>query len=972
MSEMHEPSETGDVQFDFGPFRLIPRSRLLLRDGEPVEIGGRSLDLLVALVQQPGCVVGKRDLLARVWSDTIVEDGSLRFHMTKLRRTLGEGTGGARYIATQVGVGYAFVADVTRTVPARPFSEEDTNTRSDTNPSIPASGKLPPRIRVIGRENELLVVLSALERPGFLTIVGPGGVGKTTLAVEAAYRIALQTGRKPSFIDLAQIEDPKLVPSALAGGLGIRVHGEDPLTVLIASLRGQSPLIVIDNCEHVITETAEILERIHAELQDAHLLATSREPLKARGETVHWLGALEFPSASTVHSAEEILGFASVELFVERARAANIGIQFAAEEIDLVAEMCRRLEGMALPIELTAVRAATHGVNDTHRHLGEHLSLGWTGRRTASERQQTLQATLDWSHALLSPVERLALERLSVFVGPFSYDGAVCVIAQGDIDGRTAIAVLDGLASKGLVAISRGSGMAPFRLLEMTRAYAGEKLHARGTDEVEATARRHALHCAEMLAQTRENSAERIEFSDELPTQLGNVRAALEWSFGPTGDRGLAIPLAKSSVCLLMHQSLLVEARSWCERSLGVLEGDFVGSVYELELQATLGLTLMFTHANNPVAEVALRRALDVASSLGERWQELRILGMLQIFHERTGDFHNSLAWSARAIEVAEAIDEPEARAVAASLAGISYHLLGDQARARRELETARLLSQPFTYVKTVLYGFDHRNRSGIALARVLWLQGLSDEARALAREVETEAATLDHPVTHCIALMWALTVHIWSGDIEVAVQSLEKLQARATVNAFGPYLSSVRGLGGCLAIRQGKPREGVRQIEESLAELHAARYELLTTSLEISLVEGFLLIGRESEALERVQRTIDRCESYGDGFALPELLRIKANILRKLDPQGNAAEATYRDGLECAQRQASKAWELRLALDLSRHWLEQGRKTEAATLLGPLYGASSQSADSADSRDLQMLWHLTGGVSDPGEPVTI
>lgn len=959
MSRLQDTSDLSDAQFDFGPFSLLPRSRLLLKGGEPVDLGGRTFDLLVALVQRSGHVITKRDLLEQIWSDTIVEDGSLRFHMANLRKVLGDGADGARYITTQVGVGYAFVADVTRTIRGQAAAETDNLPPSVPGPPNVKPGCLPPRIRVIGRENELLVVLSAAESLSLLTIVGPGGVGKTTLAVEAAYRIAVQTGRKPCFVDLAQIEDPALVPSALAAAQGIRVQGDDPLSVLIASLHGESPCMVIDNCEHLIADVAEILERICSEAPNALFLATSREPLRAREEAVHLLGPLAFPDEAEVQSAEGLLDIPAVQLFVERACAANIIMQFDTEELRLIADMCRRLEGMALPIELAAVRVATHGVRDTQRHLGQHLSLGWVGRRTAAERQQTLRATLDWSHALLSPTESLALARLSAFVGPFSYAGAARVIADGALDEQTAIALLDALTAKGLVAISRGSGMAPFRLLEMTRAYAGEKLRARGAEELQATSIRHALYCGDMLTSIRHSSKNGIEFAEELPTQLGNIRAALEWSFGPAGNPNIAVPLAKHSACLFMHQSLLVEARSWCERAIGAMAGDFIGSTYEMELRAMHGLALMFTRGNTLAVEVTLRRALDVATSLGEHWHELRLLGMLQIFHERTGDFHSSHAWSMRAVDVAETMDEPEARAVAASLAGVSYHLLGDQTQARRELEFALANCQPFDFIKTVLYGFDHRNRSGIALARVLWLQGLSEEARQLARDVEAEAAVLNHPVTHCIALMWTLTVHIWAGDLDAASESLAKLQARAEVNGFGPYLSAVCGLGGSLAIHQGKPREAVSRIETSLVELHAARYELITTSLEISLIDGLLLTGRDADALKSVQQTIDRCERDGDGFALPELLRIKANILRKLDPQGKADEETYLKGLECARRQAARAWELRVALDLSRLWLETWRSSEAAVLLRSFRNEVFRGVDKADVRDLEMLWQL-------------
>ena len=306
------------------------------------------------------------------------------------------------------------------------------------------------------------------------------------------------------------------------------------------------------------------------------------------------------------------------------------------------------------------------------------------------------------------------------------------------------------------------------------------------------------------------------------------------------------------------------------------------------------------------------------------------MLGGLHIFHERIGEYSIAMLHAQRAVEVANTIAEPEAIGIAASLSGISHHLAGDQIRARQELELALAKSPPSQRSRTIRYGFDHRNRSGIALARTLWLTGHSARAAAATRQTVREAAQLDHPVTHCIALIWSLAVHLWMNELDAADEALAAFTECAEVNALGPYIAAAGGFRGELAIQRGRLGEALGAVEESLSRLRAARYELLTTPFSIALARGLILTARYHEARELIDATIARCNGNGERFAMPELLRVKAEILRRTDGNVGASEALLKEAMNLARAQGSRAWELRIAADLDG-LLDEERRYDAA-----------------------------------------
>ena len=952
-----------DDRIEFGPYCLSPSERLLTRDGKPIEIGGRSIDLLAALVEQPGRVLSKRELLKRVWPDVVVEDGSLRFHMAALRKILRDGENGARYISTQVGVGYAFVAAVQR-LPAATVKTG----QSERTECMPVE-RLPARLsRLFGREADIQLLVDRMSEAQLFTIVGSAGVGKTTLAVEIGHALLPRFADKVHFVDLSALADPALLPSAIAAAVGILVQGDDPMAVVLGHIRDEELLLVLDNCEHLIDAASTIVERIGDTAPKVSILATSREPLRVRGEHVHWLGSLDYPDCSADLSLEALLAFPAVALFVERATASNSALRIDLDAARLIADMCSRLDGMALPIELTAVRAAAHGLEATSTLLGERFSLGWSGRRTALLRQQTLQATLDWSYQLLSDVQRLTLERLSVFLGPFSTGAALAVVAGEGIEPDAAAAALDELTAKSLISPDRWGEPGFYRLLEITRTYAHEKFATRDPDEINATARRHALLFLKELEGVWISNGTYRGRAPRFSLHLASIRKALIWSFSEEGDIAIGVPLAAASAPAFLTLSLLAECRTWCSRAVTHLEDRHRDTPAEMELQAALGLSLMFTRGNGEAAERAFRRALELAVLLKDRWIQLRLLGRLHIFHERIGDFKRARSWADMAVQVAEEIAEPEAIAIAASLAGISSHLAGDHSRARRELELSLINCPRSDRARTIYYGFDHRNRSSIALARTLWLQGYADQAKQLAAKTVQESAGLDYPATHCIALMWALSVDFWTGDLDQARANLDSFTRCAELNAFGPYIAASGGFRGRLAIRHGTASEAVAWMEESLARLRAARYELLTTSFSMTLAQGLAMIGRHKEALDLMDLTIERCSRSDELFAMPEMLRIKASIAKVL-AGSSQAEALLLDALAWSRRQGARSWELRSAVDLASLLMAERRPAEAVALLRPLREQFQEGFDTADLRAADhLLRALTNGQPEKSE----
>jgi predicted ATPase len=953
---MMEPAaQTRDV-VSFGPFSLVASERILTREGVALQLGARTLDTLIALVSRPNQPIGKRELMAQVWPDVTVDEGSLRFHIAELRKALGDGKDGARYIATFAGRGYCFVAPISR-------ANDGGSGRAPDAVSLPRTN-LPSRlIRMVGRADGILMLSSQLTAARFVTIAGAGGVGKTTIAVAVGHDLMAAFAGAVLFVDLGALSDPRLVATPLASMLGLSVQSADLTPSLIAYLRDKRILLILDNCEHLIEAAAALAARIFAAAPQVHILATSREPLRVEGEHVYRLGPLAFPPDDPGLTAAAALTFPAIQLFVERAAASGARLDLSDEDAALVASICRKLDGVALAIELAAGRVETYGLQQTAALLEERLSLLWQGQRTAPPRQQTLKATLDWSYGLLSETERQVLRQLAVFVGDFTLEAARSVLAGATIDQDLVFGAIDSLVAKSMVAIRPVGAMMRYRLLDTTRAYALEI----GIDDAELAdlAARHATYYRRWLEQTGAEWPTLSSAAERAPhlAALGNVRAALEWCFGANGNAGIGVGLAAAAAPVFLAMSLLTECHRWSERAILVLDDTARAGPEEMHLQAALGVSLMFTRGNSEGARVALDRSLAIAEERGDALNQLQMLAMLQIFHQRSGVFKIALHYAQRSSAVSGTIADPAAIALAHSLLGISLNTLGDLSGAHAEFEAALQHRPGSRRTSEIILGFDHYNLVGDAYsARNLWLHGYPAQALERARRTVEDATGTDHPVALSIVLIWAVSVFLWTGDLQSAEEHIDWFISHAGSHSLAPFHAVARGFKGELAIRRGDAKGGVESLQGCLAELHATRYELMTAAFNISLVQGLAATGRFAEGITLIDETIRLVETNGALSYMPELLRVKGGVLLSTpQPAGDDAESCFMQSLEWSRRQAARAWELRTAVDLAALWASQRRPDAARALLRPVFEQFVEGSDTADLMAAERLLATLG-----------
>lgn len=933
----------------FGPFNLLVAERLLTKEGAPVELGARALDLLIVLISTPNEVVAKKDLMARVWPDVRVEEGSLRFHMNGLRKALGDGVNGARYITTLAGRGYCFVAAVT----------EAAARRKDAAPAPPVHfphANLPNRLsRMIGRDEDVAALSAQLTASRFVTVVGAGGVGKTTVALAVAHHLSGSFDGAALFVDLGMLTNPGLVSGAVASMLGLRVGSDDAGPNVIAHLHDKRVLLILDTCEHLIESVAQLAASIIEAAPEVHILATSREALRIEGEHVYRLDALACPPDDQAITAAALAEFPAMQLFIERAVAGGARLDVGDNEAPIVAVICRKLDGVALAIELAARRVNTYGLQQIAALLDQQLALPWPGSRTAPARQRTLQATLEWSYGLLSEQERLVLKRLAVFVGHFTLDAALEVVTGAPLDRSTVFAAIDSLVAKSMVVTRPIGAMVRYRLLDTTHAYALDL----GMEAAEAAqlAVRHATYYRRWLEQSGPEWATLTTGTERAPhfAGLNNARKALEWCFGDGGDVAVGVGLAAATAPVFLAMSLLPECHRWSERALGALDKARLGGAEEMRLQASLGLSLMYISGHSAAASAALHRSVDIAKARGDHLSEVSLLGPLFFYYLRLGDFKTCLEQARRSAEIAGALSNPATSALAHTLLGISLTLMGNLGEAEVELDAALEAGKGTTDGRTVHFGFDHYSWVRVARITLLFLQGRPEQSRLAVAEAFRDVGAMHHPVALAIVINSTAAL-LWIGDLDAAEEHVAWLIARAQSDSFAPYLHLGHAFKAELAICRGEAKAGIELLQGQLEKLRATRYGLFSMRLQAMLARGLAACGRPAEALALVEETARLIDEKGYTSYLPELQRLKGSILLALpEPRIEEAERCFLDSLDLSRTQGARAWELRTATDLAAHWAK-GRAKDARALLQPVLGYFAEDVDTPDLKAARSL----------------
>lgn len=466
----------------------------------------------------------------------------------------------------------------------------------------------------VGRDREMAEVEERLTRYRLLSLVGSGGVGKTRLAIQVGAQVLPHYRDGVWFVDLAPIGDPTLVGSVITHALGMTQRQSVPVDEsIILWLKRKQLLLILDNCEHVVETTAALVAGILATAPDVRILATSRQSLNISGEAIHRVPSLTLPEESTGLKTDAALQYDAIALFVDRAKAADSGFVLTSENAPIIAEICRRLDGIALAIELAAARVKVISIPHLAARLNERFEILTGGSRSSLPRQRTLTALIDWSYKLLLPEEQLLCARLGTFVGGFELEAAIAVCSGDGLYESAVFDLLVSLVDKSLVIADTSRRRERYRMLESTAAYARERLSASG--EVEALARRHAEYfgrLAEATGQSRPSSGSDAAWRAEIELELGNYRAALDWTLTRSRDAVLGGAIASALGFFWWAAGLGGEGYRWIDLALPRIDESAHPA-----LAARLQWVLSSFYAGKPAYEAA-EKALQLYEAAGD------------------------------------------------------------------------------------------------------------------------------------------------------------------------------------------------------------------------------------------------------------------------------------------------------------------------------------------------------------------
>lgn len=434
-----------------------------------LQVGSRAFDILELLIRAAGKTVTKDEILRHVWPNSVVEENNIHVQLSALRKIFGADN---QVIRTISGRGYRL------TIPVEAAEPADAHGAVPGQPAgaLRHSGLPVCHAPLIGRDAAIADVARALKGTPIVTLLGSGGIGKTQLGIAVARSIASVSDMDVCFIPLASVASAQAAVNTVADALGVaRAAADISIESLVAAIRGRKLLVLLDNCEHVIESAATICEQLVQGSADLRILATSREPLRTRDEKFYWVAPLDTPELDA--SSQAILSCASVRIFLAQMHALNTVVDSDRASLEMVATICRRLDGVPLALELAAARAAVFGIRKLVAELDDRFQSLTGGRRTAPPRQQTLAAALDWSYQLLGTAERVVLQRLGVFPARFSLEAACAVAACTRLTCNEVTEAIVGLASKCFLMTTFDSKTKEYFLLETTREYALRKLH---------------------------------------------------------------------------------------------------------------------------------------------------------------------------------------------------------------------------------------------------------------------------------------------------------------------------------------------------------------------------------------------------------------------------------------------------------------------------------------------------------------
>jgi len=928
----------GELSFAFGPYRFVPARQLLLLGDQPVKLGGRAFELLRLLVQRSGQLVTKEELIAAAWPGTFVHESNLKVNMWNLRRALGDTKLNPRYLATIAGRGYMFVAGVETAI--ADFAHLD----------LPASpdGAPPALQHIVGREMEIAEILDALHHERHLTLVGAGGIGKTTIAVAAARAYADRCPDGVCFVDLTAIDDVRLLPVAMVTALGIKGNPGNGFDAILDYLRPREMLLVLDNCEHVLPAATIFARRLATEHGKSKLLATSREPLDSEGERLIRIGALAVPDLHRGLDAERAVRFPAVELFARRA-AEWAGYETADGDWIAIASICRSVEGLPLAIELAAAQLERYRPDELLAMLDQHLGFPNPRQEGAPPRHETMLATIEWSYRLLSSKEAALFRAISVFADTFELEDAIDVAEAVGLDAVDVMTGLGGLVAKSLLAAKVNGPALRYRLLDSMRRYAAGK---RREDPADGALRKQ--HSARVLALFRRSEEEWnwLDTGDWIAryvSRFADLRAALGWAYGADGDVRTGIELTVAGLMLWSETSILSEAQGRAEQALALAETVACDDLLKAKLACSRGWSLFYARKMTGESEVVWRDAIGFARNAGNLEYEQRGLVGLAFYLLQIGKISDAIPY----LEEANALSE-------------QYHDWTSAPEGERALAWARAHRGEFVESGQVLDRLATQYalpKGALRMARqdvyrfvtircylpfVAWMTGRADCAINATREAVELAGQAGHWVSQANALgLAALPLALETGDMAALHHYSAQMQANMDREAIPRWMPVHRYFAALLRHLQGD-EDAWRDVGAAIDEMVECRYLLRIPMYIGGFARTLVQCGQLDEARRRVASALQFQEEQGELWCRPELQRIDASIMLRA---GDAihAERRLREALANAQAIGATSFELRIAGDLAAHLIESGRRAEGAELLGPVYEKFSEGFGTQD-----------------------
>ncbi|MBB3916247.1 winged helix-turn-helix domain-containing protein [Rhizobium fabae] len=920
----------------FGPFRLHLKLRRLFRDEEEVRLGNRAMELLIALAGKKGEVVTKRDLFDAAWPGIFIEDGNLKVTIASLRRTLRKYSAAGDYIKTFSNRGYW-------------LSDEAEGIASDEgNPQSIASTQIPHLGNVIGRADEIAELCKTVGIGRLTNIVGAGGIGKTTVAIAVARIVEGEEEVPVTFVDLSRITDEEYVIPSLAAVLGINSGSQDRLDAISSTLAKRATLLVLDTCEHVSNAVAHLCEVVLRRTESVRILCTSRQVLRAKHEKVVWLAPLGVPPAGAAPAAEEVLAYPAPKLLVERASEAG-DYKLTDGEAGTVAEICRRLGGLPLAIELIAPRLLVEAAADVLRELDNRFA-GFTGRELETPlRQRTLLATLEWSYAMLTESEAAVLRAASIFAQPFEPGALLRVISHHHFDPALVFDALAGLRSKSMLSIEHASDEMRFRLLDSTRAFAANLLEISG--EVEQVSAAYARYVLEVFEKsiTEQARLPAQKWYTTYATRAEELRKAITWALYQSGDTLLGLRLVVTGLPLWHELSMMEDARRNCEEALAAYDR-ISCSESALKLKLLLGLAAVtrFVSTDTDEAIATFEKAIKLSRDVGDKDAECQGLVALASYRllpgYRTAAQETLAQLKNAAMQSGNRPALWEHETLLAEMDVIQSDYPAVIARLERLREQIRNASDG----TASRFDADIRIRTENTLGAAQWL-GSQRPGTGL-RRVQT-AAHWALEAHHGWTLIYCFTRGILfilseCRDYALGGHCLAKLREaidRYEVPTWTPVAVCYAEAFDALSGSRRDPDAIMRAFDQLRTGLpqHGRHvyYALLTRALH------------EIGCVDEAARILNYVFEIGPQRSmLPELLRLKA-IEERSKGRDDDAHLTLSRALAIAEDHGSWAWRLRAATDLASLLLEKFQVNDAKTVLEPVYG---QFLDGFVTPDLQ------------------